>query len=77
MKAPIGVTTNRLFSEWAVVFQSAACVSTLLDRLCHRDEIDHARDDDDDERGAGCHLRLHIGVKRHVRSVFGTMLFLD
>lgn len=36
MKAPIVVTTNRPFSEWPAVFQSATCVGTLLDRLCHR-----------------------------------------
>lgn len=39
LKAPIVVTTNRPFSEWAAVFQSATCVGTLLDRLCHRVEI--------------------------------------
>ena len=39
MKAPIVITTNRPFSEWAAVFQSATCVGTLLDRLCHRVEI--------------------------------------
>jgi DNA replication protein DnaC len=39
MKAPIVVTTNRPFSEWAAVFQSASCVGTLLDRLCHRVEV--------------------------------------
>ncbi len=39
MKAPIVITTNRPFSEWAAVFQSASCVGTLLDRLCHRVEI--------------------------------------
>ena len=35
----IVITTNRPFSEWAAVFQSATCVGTLLDRLCHRVEI--------------------------------------
>jgi DNA replication protein DnaC len=39
MKGPIVVTTNRPFSEWPAVFQSATCVGTLLDRLCHRVEI--------------------------------------
>jgi len=39
MKAPIVITTNRPFSEWAAVFQSATCVGTLLDRLCHRVEV--------------------------------------
>ncbi len=39
MKAPIVVTTNRPFSEWPAVFESATCVGTLLDRLCHRVEI--------------------------------------
>ncbi len=39
MKAPIVITTNRPFSEWSAVFQSATCVGTLLDRLCHRVEI--------------------------------------
>ncbi len=41
MKAPIVITTNRPFSEWAAVFQSATCVGTLLDRLCHRVEVVH------------------------------------
>lgn len=39
MKAPIVITTNRPFSEWAEVFHSATCVVTLLDRLCHRVEV--------------------------------------
>ena len=39
LKAPIVITTNRPFSEWAAIFQSATCVGTLLDRLCHRVEI--------------------------------------
>jgi DNA replication protein DnaC len=36
---PIIVTTNKAFSEWNQVFDSAACVVTLVDRLCHRAEI--------------------------------------
>lgn len=36
---PIIVTTNKGFSEWNQVFDSAACVVTLIDRLCHRAEI--------------------------------------
>lgn len=36
---PIVVTTNKGFSEWNQVFDSAACVVTLIDRLCHRAEI--------------------------------------
>lgn len=35
----IVVTTNKPFSEWNQVFDSAACVVTLVDRLCHRAEI--------------------------------------
>lgn len=38
-KAPVVITTNRPFSEWATVFHSASCVGTLLDRLCHKVEI--------------------------------------
>lgn len=38
-KAPIVITTNRPFREWPEVFQTAACVGTLLDRLCHKVEI--------------------------------------
>ena len=38
-KAPVVITTNRPFSEWAAVFHSASCVGTLLDRLCHKVEI--------------------------------------
>lgn len=33
------VTTNKPFSEWNQVFESAACLVTLIDRLCHRAEI--------------------------------------
>ena len=33
------VTTNKGFAEWNQVFDSAACVVTLVDRLCHRSEI--------------------------------------
>jgi DNA replication protein DnaC len=33
------VTTNKAFTEWNQVFDSAACVVTLIDRLCHRAEI--------------------------------------
>ncbi|NVB39959.1 ATP-binding protein [Pseudenhygromyxa sp. WMMC2535] len=36
---PIVVTTNKAFSEWNQVFESAACLVTLIDRLCHRAEI--------------------------------------
>lgn len=36
---PIIVTTNKAFAEWNQVFDSAACVVTLIDRLCHRAEI--------------------------------------
>jgi DNA replication protein DnaC len=35
----IVVTTNKAFSEWNQVFESAACLATLIDRLCHRAEI--------------------------------------
>lgn len=38
-RAPIVITTNCPFSEWATVFQTAGCVGTLLDRLCHKVEI--------------------------------------
>jgi DNA replication protein DnaC len=36
---PLVVTTNKGFSEWNSVFDSAACIVTLVDRLCHRAEI--------------------------------------
>ncbi|NJM55329.1 MAG: ATP-binding protein [Verrucomicrobiae bacterium] len=36
---PIIITTNKAFAEWNQVFDSAACVVTLVDRLCHRAEI--------------------------------------
>lgn len=36
---PLIVTTNKGFAEWNQVFDSAACVVTLIDRLCHRAEI--------------------------------------
>jgi len=35
----IVLTTNKPFSEWNTVFESAACLVTLIDRLCHRCEI--------------------------------------
>lgn len=35
----IVVTTNKAFSEWNQVFESATCLVTLIDRLCHRAEI--------------------------------------
>lgn len=37
--APIVLTTNKTFSEWSSVFDSAACVVSLVDRLCHRCEV--------------------------------------
>jgi DNA replication protein DnaC len=36
---PIIITTNKAFAEWNQVFDSAACIGTLIDRLCHRAEI--------------------------------------
>lgn len=33
------ITTNKPFSEWNQVFEGAACVATLVDRLCHRVEV--------------------------------------
>lgn len=38
-EASIVVTTNKAFSEWNQVFAGAACVATLIDRLCHRVEV--------------------------------------
>lgn len=38
-QASILVTTNRPFSEWSEIFPNATCVTTLIDRLCHRAEI--------------------------------------
>lgn len=35
----IVLTTNKGFGEWNQVFESAACLVTLIDRLCHRSEI--------------------------------------
>ena len=40
--ASMVLTTNKPFSEWNTVFESAACLVTLIDRLCHRCEIEHA-----------------------------------
>lgn len=37
--ASIVITTNRVFSEWNQLFEGAACLATLLDRLCHRIEV--------------------------------------
>ncbi len=33
------ITTNKPFAEWNQVFEGAACVSTMIDRLCHRVEL--------------------------------------
>lgn len=33
------ITTNKPFSEWNQAFEGAACVATMVDRLCHRVEI--------------------------------------
>ena len=33
------ITTSKPFSEWNQVFEGAACVSTMVDRLCHRIEV--------------------------------------
>jgi DNA replication protein DnaC len=38
-KAAIILTTNKPFGEWNTVFDSAGCLVTLIDRLCHRCEI--------------------------------------
>ncbi len=39
VQASTVVTTNKPFAEWNQVFEGAACVSTMVDRLCHRVEI--------------------------------------
>lgn len=38
-QAALVLTTNKPFAEWNQVFDSAACLVTLIDRLCHRCEI--------------------------------------
>ncbi|NRA34615.1 MAG: ATP-binding protein [Polyangiaceae bacterium] len=37
--ASIVLTTNRPFAQWNQVFEGSACLTTLIDRLCHRVEI--------------------------------------
>lgn len=37
--ASIVLTTNRPFAEWNQIFEGSACLTTLIDRLCHRVEI--------------------------------------
>ena len=37
--ASIVLTTNRAFKEWNLLFEGAACLATLIDRLCHRVEV--------------------------------------
>lgn len=37
--ASIVLTTNRAFAEWNQIFEGSACLTTLIDRLCHRVEI--------------------------------------
>lgn len=39
------VSTNKPFAEWNTAFDSAACLVTLIDRLCHRAEIVEIRGD--------------------------------
>ena len=36
---PTVLTTNKVFSEWTQVFETASCVSALVDRIVHRAEI--------------------------------------
>jgi DNA replication protein DnaC len=38
-RVPIVLTTNKGFSEWIQIFESAACLVTLIDRLCHHSDI--------------------------------------
>lgn len=33
------ITTNKAFADWNQVFEGAACVTTMVDRLCHRVEV--------------------------------------
>lgn len=33
------ITTNKAFTEWNQAFDSATCIVTLIDRLCHRCEV--------------------------------------
>ncbi len=33
------ITTNKAFKDWNQVFEGAACVATMIDRLCHRVEV--------------------------------------
>jgi DNA replication protein DnaC len=39
------ITTNKPFAEWNQTFEGAACVATMVDRLCHRVEIVHIEGD--------------------------------
>jgi DNA replication protein DnaC len=36
---PTVLTTNKVFSEWTQVFETASCVSALVDRIVHKAEI--------------------------------------
>ena len=38
-ESSVVITTNKGFSEWNQVFEGAACLTTLIDRLCHRVEV--------------------------------------
>ena len=38
-EASIVLTTNRPFAQWNQIFEGSACLTTLVDRLCHRVEI--------------------------------------
>lgn len=39
LELPIVLTTNRAFKEWNEVFEGAAVLTTLIDRICHRVEV--------------------------------------
>jgi DNA replication protein DnaC len=38
-KKSLIITTNKRFEEWNEVFPSAACITTMLDRLLHHAEV--------------------------------------
>ena len=38
-RASTAITTNKAFTEWNQAFEGAACIATMVDRLCHRVEI--------------------------------------
>jgi DNA replication protein DnaC len=56
------ITTNKPFAEWNQTFEGAACVATMVDRLCHRVEIVQLQGDS--YRASEAKARARAGLAR-------------